>query len=405
MKKHYRNIDVMKGICILIVIFEHSKWTRAQWLKLLIPFWDRIAIPCFMVISGFVYSRSIEGKSLKEAYAPKSKFKKLKRYLLPFLFVFLIECILYRIAASSFIKEFLLRRFNYVYASDINEKMTLSTIIRAFFNGGYGPGNYYTPDLIQLVLLFPILYRFMKRYGYRGLIYSFFFCLLSELWQYYFHIPNEIYRYLVFRHIMNICFGIYLSLGLYKKNRILNILSMMIGFSYIIAHSYYRWTPFFFNRSWADVCFIPCMFFIPIIAFFIQKEKITCKPLEQIGKASYHIYLTQMIYYNFVKKDIALTFIRNQYLWCFISILLCAFFGYLFYELENKIRSKYKFCALLLDYPIGTEVRFSLLPHMAYTDPVLMAFISASFMLCLVSSQLRQVLIPLHRYPDVSPDI
>ena len=337
MRKHYRNIDVMKGICILIVIFEHSKWTRNQWLRLLIPFWDRIAIPCFMVISGFVYGKSIEGKTLKEAYDPEHLKRRLKRYLIPFLFAFFLETLLYIVADTSFIKNILLDRFAYSFSSTINGHKQLPGIFRGLINGGYGPGNYYTPVMIQLVFLYPLIYSFIKRFKYKGLVCSFFFCLLSELWQYYYHIPNEIYRNLIFRHIMTISFGSYLSLGLYKKNIILNVLSLLIGFIYIIAHSYHSWTPFFFNKSWADVCFIPCLFFIPIIAFFIEKEKITCKPLEEIGRASYHIYLTQMVYYNFVKKELVLSVINNQYLWCFISMTLCALSGLIFYKLERKI--------------------------------------------------------------------
>lgn len=334
----------MKGICILIVIFEHSKWTRAQWLKLLIPFWDRMAIPCFMVISGFVYARSIEGKTLKEAYEPKRIIRQLKRYLIPFLFVFLMETLLYAVADTSLVKKFLLDRFGYVYNSDFSEKLTLSSVFHSLIIGGYGPGNYYTPVLMQLVLLFPLIYAFMKKAGFGGLITSFFFCLCSELWQYHYQIPASVYRNLVFRHMLTICFGIYLALGLYKKDKVLNILSLITGFSYIILHSYYGWTPSFFAKGWADVCFVPCLFFIPIIAFFIQKEKITCKPLEKIGKASYHIYLTQMVYYTFVKKDIALLFIKNQYLWCFISILICTVFGLMFYHTERKLfRLLYQF--------------------------------------------------------------
>ena len=32
-------IDVLKGICIIIVVFTHASWPDAQRLKLLFPFW------------------------------------------------------------------------------------------------------------------------------------------------------------------------------------------------------------------------------------------------------------------------------------------------------------------------------------------------------------------------------
>ena len=338
MKKHYRNIDVLKGICIIIVIIEHAKWGRAIWKAGLFPFWDRIAIPCFMVISGFVYAKSIEGKTLKEAYDPRLIFRRLKRYLLPFLFVYLLELLVFYLASTDAVRSFLLNQFQYQPSEDPLEKLSLSMILDGLIRSGYGPGNYYTPVLVQLVLLFPLLYFFMKKYEYKGLIASAVFCLLNEFWQYYFKIPRTVFRLLIFRHIMTICFGIYLSLGLYKKNKVLNLVSMIIGFVYIIAHSYHQWTPAFFNNGWADVNFVACLFYIPIIAYLIGKENLHCKPLETIGKASFHIYLTQMFYYNFMKKDIFIKILHSQYLWCLLSVIICVTVGLLFYWAEQRIR-------------------------------------------------------------------
>ena len=213
-------------------------------------------------------------------------------------------------------------------------------ILDGLIRSGYGPGNYYTPVLVQLVLFFPVIYFFMKKFEYKGLIASAAFCFLSELWQYWFKIPKTVYRLLIFRHMMTICFGVYLALGLYKKNKVLNIVSMIIGFVYIVAHSYYKWTPVFFNSGWADVNFVACLFYIPIIAYLIGKEDLHFKPLETIGKVSFHIYLTQMFYYNFMKKDIFIRILGSQYLWCLISVVTCLTFGLLFYFFENKIRMK-----------------------------------------------------------------
>ncbi len=335
MKKHYRHIDVLKGICILIVIIEHAKWQISVWRKALFPFWDRIAIPCFMIISGFVNTRSIENMTFSEAYKSENIIRKLKRYLIPYTVAFAIEAIAYCAIGLPFIKQFIDRY--YVLNHDVSEYTSFSNLLKAYFSGGLGPGNYYTPVLIQLVLLFPVLVFFIKKTKYYGLLLSFVFCFVFEIVQYLFQIPNSIYRLLIFRHMLTICFGIYYSLGYYKKNRKLNFLSLLIGFTYIILHSYFRWTPFFFNRSWADVSFMSCLFYIPIVAYFLSKEEITCKPLETIGKASYHIYLTQMVYYNFINKELAMKLIPNQIIWCAASVVICLLFGVLFYRLEKKI--------------------------------------------------------------------
>lgn len=161
MKRHYRHIDVLKGVCILIVIIEHAKWPTSVWRKALFPFWDRIAIPCFMVISGFVNSRSIENTTLSEAYKIENIIRKLKRYLIPYTVAFAIEAITYCVIGLPFINRFIDRY--YVLNHDVSEYTSFSNLLKAYFSGGFGPGNYYTPVLIQLVLLFPVLVFFMDK--------------------------------------------------------------------------------------------------------------------------------------------------------------------------------------------------------------------------------------------------
>ncbi len=341
MKKHYRHIDVLKGIFILVVIFEHAKWPLSFWQKTYMLFWDRMAIPCFMTISGFLYTRSIEKGSIREYYSLNNIIHKLKRYLLPYSFFFLLEAFLWYLVSLPSLRNVIFEIFHYEISFDPAVKFTFKQLLHLYLIGGEGPGNYYTPVLIQLIFVFPLLYLFIKKYGYKGLLASAVFCLSAELWQYLYHIPRTLYRLLILRHIMTICFGIYIATGHYKKNLLLNLLSLGIGISYIIAHSYHRWTPVFFNNGWADVNFVACLYFCPIIGFLLSKEKMHFKPLEQIGKASYHIYLTQMIYYNFVKRDIAIQYFKNPYLWCLFSMIVCTFIGLSFYQTEMKIRQKH----------------------------------------------------------------
>ena len=338
MKKHYRHIDVLKGLCILIVIFEHAKWDRSFKLKTLFPFWDRIAIPCFMVISGFVYAASLQDKTLKEYYSYKNISRKLKRYLIPFLFVYLLEHFLYFIISRPAALSYLIETFGYDFETELNGLFTTKSLFKALFTGSYGPGNYYTPVIIQLIFLFPLLYLFIRRFRYKGLVASAFFCLCAELWQYTIGLPRTVYRYLILRHIMTICFGIYLHEGFYKRNIFLNLLSLVTGITYIIAHSYYKWTPVFFNNGWADVNFVACFFFCPVVAFLLSHKNMHCKPLEYIGKASYHIYLTQMVYYNFIKRDIMVAKLTCPYKWWFFSMIIIVFIGLSFYQLEILIR-------------------------------------------------------------------
>ena len=136
-------VDVLKGICIIFVIITHCSFSDSQRLWLLFPFWIDMAVPIFMFLSGYLWTLSYKKhklNDLKSCYNRKLITKKLVRFILPFLIVFLIEEILLIFLHKSFdIKSFLLN----------------------FLCGGLGPGSYYTQLMIQLIILLPLIYIYI----------------------------------------------------------------------------------------------------------------------------------------------------------------------------------------------------------------------------------------------------
>lgn len=90
-------IDLLKGICILFVVVTHFSWMGRERLVAGFPFWIDMAIPIFMLISGYVnglsYKRK-EIKSLDEAFSVKNWLKPFIRYTIPFLIIFFLEAIM-----------------------------------------------------------------------------------------------------------------------------------------------------------------------------------------------------------------------------------------------------------------------------------------------------------------------
>ena len=87
-------IDILKGICIIFVIISHFSWTAEERLKYLFPFWIDMAVPVFMIISGYVYSFSYKRNSinrLEDAYLMKNTLSKIVRYTVPFIITYSIE--------------------------------------------------------------------------------------------------------------------------------------------------------------------------------------------------------------------------------------------------------------------------------------------------------------------------
>lgn len=53
-------LDIIKAFCILFVIITHDSISDSFRLKTLFPFWINMAVPMFMIISGYVYAISFE---------------------------------------------------------------------------------------------------------------------------------------------------------------------------------------------------------------------------------------------------------------------------------------------------------------------------------------------------------
>lgn len=84
--RHFRLIDFLKGSCILFVILTHYAWSDAERLSYLFPFWIDMAVPVFMVISGFVGAKSFHRRGIdtfEKAYKAQTLCDRFIRYTVP----------------------------------------------------------------------------------------------------------------------------------------------------------------------------------------------------------------------------------------------------------------------------------------------------------------------------------
>lgn len=91
---------------------------------LLFLFWVDMAVPIFMILSGYVYTKSFVKKEIatfEDAYRFRNIIPKIVRFMVPFLMVYVLElCII----------------------SLIGQRYALSQIYNGFLCGGFGPGSY-----------------------------------------------------------------------------------------------------------------------------------------------------------------------------------------------------------------------------------------------------------------------
>ena len=141
-------LDFLKGFCILSVICNHCLGPQKD--MLLFPYWGQLAVPLFLLLQVF--------HVFKRPYSPLNRQawgKMLRRVMIPFLVVTLIEFILYAL-----------------FKSDSLLSLAKGTLLR----GGIGPGSYYAWIYLQFFVPLPLVYWFTSKYKVNNILWGGVFC-------------------------------------------------------------------------------------------------------------------------------------------------------------------------------------------------------------------------------------
>lgn len=311
MKKRNPNIDWLKTICILLVIYIHAVPREVQ-MVLGRPFYLPHAVPVFMILFGYNRVKSVERRDLEEIdelYDSPFLMKQIKSILVPYILLWVT--------------------IELPYWRSIGE-VSVNELILSFLEGGRGPGGYFIVLMIQAILLFPLLYWIMEKVGdIKGLTFLFIANIGIEMLSAGMH--PDFYRLFISRHIFTIALGIYLAKNEEKINIKKWIPLGIISLVYIVAVEY-AGMEFFIEHMWESQ-HPPAYFWTFLLAFagmsLPMKES---KWVTLVGKSSLHIFLVQKIYFMF----------RNQHfenmhsaIDLVLSMLLCVTLGVMLFQLEN----------------------------------------------------------------------
>ena len=274
------SLNFVKGVCILLVIINHATglaFHQNSWFFL----WGYPAVPLFLLIQVFhSYKKGFDGIHLKLG-------KIWTRAVLPFL---LVEVLLF------------------AYAVIIYPTITLRELIMsAVYWGGRGPGSYYPWIYFQFAILLPLLRPLFRHFGEKSLLVLFLTLSIgTEMLCHYLHVPDWLYRLLLFRYL----FLIYIGYQLVLRGVVLNILTVSLSVISLIAvycfeFRVFDFTPFFYDSEDWKTCHWICYFYIAypmlyaLCKFFYWLppksviENVFCK----MGEHSYAIYIFQLFYF------------------------------------------------------------------------------------------------------------
>ncbi len=316
-------LDILKALCIFMVVLTHCEFTAEDRTRLLFPFWVDMAVPLFMVISGFTYSLSSEKRgmsSVLEWFETKNFRAKFTRIVGPFLAVFAVETVFFsgKIAANGPLWW-----------------------LERFLGGGIGPGSYYVPVLCQLLICFPFMFLAFKK---SPLLCAFALCLLNLVFEAAmgaFSFSIDFYALSFCRYFTFVLMGMFLFFYREKlRGTLVPHICLASGLIYILVANYLNYNPVFFTR-WKTTAMPVAPYAFAVVYWGLAAQGALMslpspllKPLLYIGKASLHIFLVQKFYYSTPWQYAFSDYGFGAY--AASSLVICVSAGCLFYFLYEK---------------------------------------------------------------------
>lgn len=335
MNKRLIVTDVLKALAIIFVILTHVAYPDG-FNKKIYTYSVYEAVAIFMVITGIHYTMSYERlKSANENenlewYRNSVFTKKITRILVPYTIAFFATL--------------------YVLCGYGHQKFILINWIKYYLKGGVGPGGYFTSQIIQIIIIFPFIYKIVDRFKVLGSIWiGVVFSIAYEYFVKYFGISQEFYRLCCFRQVFLIILGaVFIKYYKELKDTSIPCIIFIVGFIYITATSYFGYKDpiitswnggSFMGGMYAAGIVFACLILNDRLALFAESNFIF-KGISFVGKASLQIFLFQQFWFVTGFEKVLLSKLRYRYL-IPTEVIVCVICGILFYVLCNMLYEAY----------------------------------------------------------------
>jgi peptidoglycan/LPS O-acetylase OafA/YrhL len=359
LKSNMFQIDFLKTIAIFFVIMDHT-FTHTFLAQYGAIFWERTAIPIFMVLMGFTLGLSFHRKfkdqeiiELKDLYTRDYFESRIKRYIIPYLVIYIIQLITWgiiQIFKISIIKN------NPFYESDSHILLGYSPF--------WGPGMWFMPVLFTGILILPLIYYFYRQNPGITVVscigLEFFFRFIAST----IYTTNN-YSFFV-THILYMVSAIGLGLwmvdgyGLNEWRNKFYYYLLMLGIGFIVIYSFRdsiveNESPliillWLFQGDYHIFFFSYSAFLVLLALNYIPEnpQGVFANFIRKIGKSTYHILMTQILYFSYIYHfmfDIETGFESTpmNYLWFFpVNLLITFTIGILWNTLERKFYKNFE---------------------------------------------------------------
>jgi len=150
-----------------------------------------------------------------------------------------------------------------------------------------------------------------------------------------------VYRLCALRYIFILSFGVFL----YCKNEYCRessyILYYLVGTGgavYILLFEYLPFKPLVTNQ-WTSTSVFAVMLIVPFMKFLMTPRKLSCKVLEYIGRASFNVFLVQMLYYWIFSNKVYM-YVSSNIIRLGLNVLICTVVGTTYWCIERPITER-----------------------------------------------------------------
>ena len=312
----YPQIDIMKGLAILGVLFTHAAMAPLT-SKPLTDFYALQAVPVFIVLMGLNLSMSLRRQV--QAHSQSHYWRRLRRLAVPFAVVF---------AASSAIAAY---RW---FALDISPKIGPLTLLGYMPFGG--AGNYFVLFIVVFSVVGPALWAAYRRWPKTTIALMLATSLVYELAWAALNVQAEhhsVYGVNPVRLLGAFAIGLWLADGWglsERRNRWL-LGWGAISLAYMVTIQFtgrppifpYTWQPQnVLGFGFTGLLVMVGMRWLP------SEEHGAWTVLAELGRASYHVFLLQIVYFGFRQRQFMAVPLLEDLVWP--SLL-----GWLFYRADG----------------------------------------------------------------------
>ena len=318
--------DFLKGICIILVILNHSLSGDIKENTLFV-LWGYPAVPIFLLIQVFhTYKNGYKNQKFRF-------YKSWKRVILPF-----------AIAETITIGSLLLLH-----------KEHASNIINTFYYcGGYGPGSYYPWIYLQFAIILPLLAPVISKLNENWIIPFFLFLAIgTEFFSSLVHLPQWLWRLLLLKYL----FIIFLGYIIVERGIRLNLITIFLSLISIFTTLYLGYydidlSPwFYYMPNWNPVHWINYIYIIYFMIYFYKRVFESIKANNTInsficiiGKQSYSIFVFQLFFFSVIAPYISSLLITfyppnlSNYIFAILTLSICISWGFIMQKTEERLK-------------------------------------------------------------------